>query len=101
MSTNGNVPENVEIAYRVVGGTHVFSSKGIEGLLHVGSKDRRDAFERVIPALNTHVAEAYGCEVAYVGTVNYDEFASHVDGGEDILANFLNFRLDRTLAACV
>jgi hypothetical protein len=95
MSTQVAVPENVEIAYRVVGRTHVFSTKGINGLLHVGSRDQETAFAKVIPTLNSHVSNAYGCEVAYRCTVDYKTFRKHLEQDSDISANFLRFKLDK------
>lgn len=95
MEKSGNriVPEHVELAYRVVGKTHVFSSKGINGLVHVGSHDREKAFRDVIPALNKHVSHAYGCEAAYKSTISYADFCKHLKGEDDILGGFVTFTL--------
>ena len=73
------VPHSVALVYRLVGDTHVFSSSGIKGLVHVGSHDREKAFHSVMTALNKHVSHAYGCEATYSCAIGYDEFCRHVE----------------------
>lgn len=92
-------PAVVELVYRVVGNTHVFSSHGIKGLVHTGSYDRKVAFERVMLCLNDHVKSVYGDDVHYHADLNYDEFSRHLDSERDITANFLTLRLDGCMAA--
>ena len=92
-------PETVELVYRVVGNTHVFSSRGIQGLVHTGSAERKKAFTQVIECLNEHVQAVYGNDVHYHAEYTYDEFADHLDSGVDILANFITLRLDAPIAA--
>lgn len=88
------VPETVALVYRVVDGdTHIFQSKGIKGLVHVGSHDRAVAFEKVITALNQHVGEAYGCEATYKCAMTYDEFVSNI-GIHKISGRFIELTLD-------
>lgn len=94
------VPNSVELVYRVVGETHVFSSKGILGLLHIGSVNRKTAFTNVISRLSKHVTAAYNCPAAYKCEMSYDEFAQHVDAENDISGNFLTLKLDEQAMAC-
>jgi hypothetical protein len=87
------IPEGVELVYRKLGNTHVFSSKGIKGLLHIGSVDRETAFNNVVPSLNAHVAEAYGCEAVYSIDLSYNDFCKHVDSSENVFGNFIHVTL--------
>jgi hypothetical protein len=96
---HGGAPEAVELVYRVVGNTHVFSSRGIRGLVHTGSHDRKTAFDRVMKCLNGHVKHVYGDDVRYHADMSYDEFAGHLDNDTNISANFLTLHLDVPLAA--
>jgi len=95
-----SAPEKVELVYRVVGKTHVFSSRGIQGLVHTGSSDRETAFHKVIECLNAHVSSTCGLDARYRCEMTYDEFARHVDTVGDLRGNFLTMRrLDAPLAA--
>lgn len=94
-----SAPEVVELVYRVVGKTHVFTSRGMQGLVHVGSSDRKTAYELVIEALNQHAKVAYDAEVKYKSEFEYEEFAQHLDGGASMRANFLTMTLDQGIAA--
>jgi hypothetical protein len=96
-----NIPESVELVYRLVGNTHVFSSKGIKGLVHVGSHDREKAFNDSIECLGRHVSFAYQCEAAYTCTMDYDQFTAHVDADNDIVGNFLTMTLASHASTCV
>jgi len=87
-------PSSVELVYRVVGETHVFSSREILGLLHIGSVDRKTAFTNVISRLSKHVTAAYNCSAAYKCEMSYDEFAQHIDAENDMSGNFLTLKLD-------
>jgi hypothetical protein len=87
-------PEVVELVYRVVGNTHVFSSRGIQGLVHIGSHDRKTAYENVVTGLNKHVAETCGADVSYKCEYSYEEFAQHVDNERGLVGNFLTMKLD-------
>jgi hypothetical protein len=95
------IPESVELVYRVVGNTHVFSSKGIKGLVHVGSHDREMAFNDAIECLGRHVSFAYDCEAAYKCTMEYKQFSAHVDAENDISGNFLTMTLATQASDCV
>lgn len=99
MPQNLPAPEVVELVYRVVGNTHVFSSRGILGLVHVGSQDRETAYKNIVPSLNQHVAEAYGARVSYKCEYSYDQFSQHLDNDSGILANFITMKLDQMACA--
>lgn len=88
------VPETVALVYRIVGDTHVFQSKGIKGLVHVGSHDRETAFHNVMDALNQHVTEAYRCEAVYKCTMSYPQFVANIDAHK-ISGRFISLTLDR------
>lgn len=92
-SSHSSIPESVELIYRTVGNTHVFSSKGIKGLLHIGSESRETAFKNVIPTLNTHISEAYGCDASYNIGLSYEDFCKHVESSEDVFGNFIHVTL--------
>jgi hypothetical protein len=86
-------PDQIELVYRRVGSTHVFMSRGITGLVHVGSHDRKSAFTGVIDALNFHVEQAYETPAVYEAGMSYEEFAMHVDTKDDLTGNFLTAKL--------
>lgn len=97
--SNQTVPEVVELVYRTVGNTHVFSSRGIQGLVHVGSADLKTAFTDVMSCLKSHVNETYGCTVSYTCDTTYEEFAQHIATDSNIMGNFLTLKLDVMEAA--
>lgn len=55
-------PEAVAFDYRLRGQTHIFASKGIRGLVHVGSHDYEKARKAAVDALAFHVEKTYGVE---------------------------------------
>lgn len=92
-------PDSVEIAYRIVGDTHVFTAnKGIKGMVHVGSVNREHAFESAISALTAHVAIAYGVSAKYATQISYEEFCQHADDPLDICGNLLIFLREQEAA---
>jgi hypothetical protein len=95
-----SVPEVVGIVYRYVGNTHVFTSKGIRGVVHCGGSELEDAFNQVIACLNHHVSEVYDCEAEYKSVLPFDDFAHHLASSSDISANFLTLTLDTKLVDC-
>ena len=99
----GNVqspPENVNLVYRKVGKTHVFSTEGARGLVHVGSVDRENAFNSVIPALSKHITAAYEREASYTCEMSYSDFVQHLDEANSLSAGFVEFRLDHAGKCC-
>ena len=100
MDNAARIPEEVGIVYRNVGNTHVFTSKGIEGLVHCGSSELEDAFNQVIACLNHHVSEVYDCEVEYKSQVPFNEFEQHLASSNDIVGNFLTLTLDSKQVDC-
>ena len=94
------VPSQVELIYRVVGDTHVFSSKGIRGLVHVGSHDQEEAFREVINALNKHITITYDCEAKYKCETSFNDFCKHLEMANDIPGNFLTMTLERSAQNC-
>lgn len=102
MTERNMPPESVALVYKIVGEdkTHVFASRGIKGLVHIGHHDRRQAFDEVILALNQHVSRAYHCEVRYKSELSYEEFSDRVDNPQGLDGNFflLNLVESRALA---
>jgi hypothetical protein len=92
-----NPPNHVDLVYRQVGSTHIFSTKAITGLIHVGDDDLETAYDLVIKALNLHVTNVYGVETHYVHPVKFSDFASKVANGRGELVEVV---LDQTGAAC-
>ena len=100
MDNSVNIPSEVGIVYRNAGSTHVFTSKGIDGMVHCGSHDLEDAFNQVIACLNHHVSEVYNCEVEYKSQVSFDEFSQHLASNSDIMVNLLTLTLDSKNLDC-
>jgi hypothetical protein len=100
MNVNSHgAPEVVELVYRVVGNTHVFHSRGIRGLVHIGSHDRKTAFDSVLVAVNEHVSGVYGDGVKYHSDMSYIDFSKKVDGDSGLIGSFITLHLDACLAA--
>ncbi|MCF6271620.1 MAG: hypothetical protein L3J37_00300 [Rhodobacteraceae bacterium] len=95
-----NAPQEVGFLYRRVGDVHVFSTKGINGLVHVGHHNRKEAFDSVIPALNLHVEEAYHNHAAYKCETTYDDFANKIDIVGGLSNHVVMFTLDASTALC-
>jgi len=75
MSETGRPPEAVNMLYRRLGDTHVFSSTGIKGLVHVGSEDRERGFRDAFAALGEHVSHLCGEPASYRPAESYAEFS--------------------------
>lgn len=101
MENNLNAPQEVGFIYRRVGDVHVFSTKsGINGLVHIGHHDRKEAFDSVIPALNLHVEEAYKNYAAYKCETTYDDFTNNIDVIGGLSNHVVMFTLDPSISAC-
>lgn len=74
----GSPPDQVDLVYRKVGVNHVFASKGIRGLVHVGHRDLAVAYHTVIEALNVHVTNTYGVPAKYVCETDIRDLAFKV-----------------------
>jgi hypothetical protein len=81
-------PEQVTLVYREVGKTHVFTARELRGF-HVGSAERKFAFEHAFTALSEHVSRIYGCHAEYKTDLTYAQFEAHLKGptsnGSDLL----------------
>lgn len=76
-------PDHIDLVYRKVGDYHIFASKGIKGLVHVGHQDLNEACTRVLTALNCHVEQTYGVEAHYVCESGFAELSRKIaSGGE-------------------
>lgn len=86
-------PNHVDLVYRKIGDTHVFASKGIRGLVHVGHTDLMTAIREVIAALNVHVKKTYGVDARYVCNESIEDVGIPS-------VNTKLYRLDRENHAC-
>ena len=81
-------PEQVTLVYREVGKTHVFTARELRGF-HVGSCDRKFAFEHAFSALSEHVSRLYDCRAEYTSLLSYEQFENHLKApagnGRDML----------------
>jgi hypothetical protein len=82
------LPDEVALVYRMVGETHVFTSTGIDGLVHVGSHDKRTAFDCAFKALSLHVSKTSGMAVEYEPEQSFEEFFDDAHAAE-ITGNFI------------
>ena len=82
-------PEQVTLVYREVGKTHVFTARELRGF-HIGSADRKFAFEHAFAALSEHVSRLYDCKAQYQSILSYQEFEKHLkaptNNGRDMMA---------------
>ena len=81
MARMSDAPERVELAYRLVGRTHVFTAHEFRGF-HIGSAELRTAFEQAAVALGEHVTNLYGLHdqpVQYKAEMTFDDFQNHLE----------------------
>ena len=97
---HANAPETIGLVYRQIGQTHVFTAKNVKGLVHIGSRDRKKAFEIALSALGAHVEVAYSVKAAYTPNMSYEEFSRHLELQDDIDGNFLSATLASRAVAC-
>jgi|GEM_PF-3773793 hypothetical protein len=100
MSNIAQLPNEVEINYRRVGDTHVFTSKGIKGVVHCGSSDLEDAFGHVAECLSHHISEEYECEAVYTAPLTFGEFELLIASDSDVVNNGLMLQLDMQATSC-
>jgi hypothetical protein len=70
-------PEQVTLVYREVGKTHVFTARELRGF-HIGSCDRKFAFEHAFTALSEHVSRLYNCHAEYKPLSSFQQFENHL-----------------------
>ena len=74
------VPNEITLVYREVGGTHVFTAPNFKGL-HIGSSDLKNAYSLVPVALSEHVSSVCSQESEYVLSMPFEQFESHLTSG--------------------
>lgn len=84
-------PECIDLVYRRTDGTHIFASKNIRGLVHVGHDDLETAFHNVFKALGIHVSHTYGVSAEYDCDTDFRTFVSMVESSSGF--RFLHARL--------
>jgi hypothetical protein len=80
-------PQEVNLIYREVGKTHVFTAAELRGF-HIGSESLAFAYENLAQALSEHVSRVFGCEAKYCIEGSFDEFRHHL-GSENLLGSFV------------
>ena len=70
-------PSEVNLIYRNVGRTHVFTAMELPGF-HIGSSLLEHAFNKAAEALNEHVSKLYRCEATYQLEFKYDAFLAQI-----------------------
>lgn len=82
----------VTMSYRRLGTTHVFSSIGIEGLVHVGHHDMHHAYRAAGEALALHLSVIGDARVVCRPVKSFDEFVSAIADPE-LLGSFVDFEV--------
>lgn len=77
MATQLLPPSEVNLIYRNVGKTHVFTAMELPGF-HIGSSRLEHAFNKATEALNEHVSKLYKCEATYQLEFDYDAFLAQI-----------------------
>ena len=78
-------PDHIDLVYRKVGENHIFASKGIKGLVHVGDSTLESAYESVLRVLNFHVLQTYGVEARYVCETGLEGLRQRIETGGECL----------------
>jgi len=92
-----SAPSHIDLVYRKVDGDHIFASKGIKGLVHVGHTDLEEAYARLLEALTFHVFHTYDVEAEYHCEAGFEGLQRKVQEGGDLL--FVQAHLHSPLAA--
>lgn len=80
MGRSATPPAEVNLIYRQVGKTHVFTALELPGF-HIGSSRLSHVFNQAMPALNEHVSKLYHCKALYkFAPASFDEFRSQISG---------------------
>lgn len=77
MTTQLLPPSEVNLIYRNVGRTHVFTAMELPGF-HIGSSQLEHAFNKATEALNEHVSKLYRCEATYQLEFKYEAFLAQI-----------------------
>jgi hypothetical protein len=78
-------PDHVDLVYRKVGDHHIFASKGIQGLVHVGHTDLERAYDDLLRVLNFHVTRTYGVEARYICDAGFDGLRKKIEADGECL----------------
>jgi hypothetical protein len=86
MSPQALPPTEVNLIYRNVGKTHVFTALELPGF-HIGSSKLEHVFKQATDALNEHVSRLYKCDAKYQIEFTYEAFRVQV--GKSTGKNFV------------
>jgi hypothetical protein len=78
MATQLLPPSEVNLIYRNVGRTHVFTAMELPGF-HIGSSKLDYAFNKAAEALNEHVSKLYKCDATYQLEYDFESFLAQID----------------------
>jgi hypothetical protein len=70
-------PSEVNLIYRDVGKTHVFTALELPGF-HIGSSQLEHVFTQATAALNEHVSRLCKCEAKYQLDYTFEEFLAQI-----------------------
>lgn len=70
-------PAEVNLIYRNVGKTHVFTALELPGF-HIGSSQLAHVFHQATAALNEHVSKLCKCEAKYKLDYSYEGFLAQI-----------------------
>jgi hypothetical protein len=73
-----SAPAEVNLIYRNVGKTHVFTALELPGF-HIGSSMLNHVFDHALSALNEHVSKLYLCEATYKLDYSFDGFLAQIE----------------------
>ena len=71
-------PAEVNLIYRNVGKTHVFTALELPGF-HIGSSMLEHVFQQATDALNEHVSKLCKCEAKYKLDYSYEGFLAQIE----------------------
>ena len=78
----GVPPKEIELVYRQVGSSHVFTAPSIEGFYY-GSASLETTFNEAAEALSMHVSRMFRVEAQYRLGVSFAAFKDHLAAEED------------------
>jgi hypothetical protein len=73
-----SAPAEVNLIYRNVGRTHVFTALELPGF-HIGSSMLEHVFQHATAALNEHVSKLCDCEATYKLDYSYEGFLAQIE----------------------
>jgi hypothetical protein len=90
-------PGHIDLVYRKVDDEHIFASKGIKGLVHVGHTSLEQAYDRLLEALTFHVRHTYRVDARYDCERGFEGLKKKVHEGGELV--FVHAHLQPPIAA--